>query len=162
MFSTWAKRIRLWEALRLGAFVGAMILAGPTPAAHGAEAVVGTVKSAQGGAFVRRGTERLPVQQGMRLQLNDSLETAEDGRMGVMLEDGTRIALGPKTELRIDRFVYEPVDGNFGMVLRLGRGVLAYISGRIAQFAAKSITVQTPVGVIGVRGTRFVVSLEGG
>ena len=84
-----------------------------------------------------------------------------DGRIGVILEDGTRIALGPNTELKLDKFIYQPAEGKFGLVLRLARGLLAYISGRIAQFSPGSVTVETPVGVIGLRGTSFAVSIEG-
>ena len=102
------------------------------------------------------------LRTGMRLQLNDVLQTGADGRLGVILEDGTRIALGPNTELKVDQFVYQPAQGKFGLVLRLGRGVLAYISGRIAQFSAESVSIETPVGIIGLRGTHFAVSIEGG
>ena len=129
--------------------------------AAGAQSFVGTVKTAQGGAVVRRGTDRTPIREGMRVYLDDVLETSADGRIGVILEDGTRIALGPNTELKVDRFVYQPVEGKFALVLRLGRGLLAYISGRIAQFSPESVSVETPVGIIGLRGTNFAVSIEG-
>jgi hypothetical protein len=97
----------------------------------------------------------------MQLRLNDVLKTEANGRVGVILEDGTRIALGPKAELKVDQFVYQPAQGKFSLVLRLARGVMAYISGRIAQFSPGSATVETPVGVIGLRGTSFAVSIEG-
>ncbi|MBZ5626598.1 MAG: FecR domain-containing protein [Acidobacteriia bacterium] len=119
------------------------------------------MKTARGGAVVRRGAATIPVSEGMHLLLNDVLQTSGDGQLGVILQDGTRIALGPNTELTIDRFVYEPVDGKFGLVLRLARGVLAYVSGRIARFSPESVSVETPVGVIGLRGTHFAVSIEG-
>ncbi|SPE29144.1 conserved hypothetical protein [Candidatus Sulfopaludibacter sp. SbA6] len=97
----------------------------------------------------------------MHLLLNDILQTSADGLLGVILQDGTRISIGPNTELKIDRFLYEPAEGKFGLLLRLGRGVLAYISGKIAQFSPDSVTVETPVGVLGLRGTHFAVSIEG-
>jgi hypothetical protein len=128
---------------------------------QGAEALVGSVKTVLGTAFVRRGAESQPIREGMHLQLNDTLQTSADGRLGAILQDGTRISLGPNTELKIDRFVYQPADGKFALLLRLGRGVLAYISGRIAQFSPDSVTIETPVGVLGLRGTRLAVSIEG-
>jgi hypothetical protein len=131
------------------------------PAAD-AETFVGTVKMAQGRALVRRGVDTAPIREGMQLFLNDVLETSADGRVGVILEDGTRIALGPNTELKVDRFVYRPVEGKFAMVLRLGRGVFAYVSGRIAHFSPESVSVETPIGILGLRGTNFAVSIEGG
>jgi hypothetical protein len=138
-----------------------LVLSGLTFAVRGAETVVGSVKAVQGGAVVRRGTESIPIREGMHLMLNDILQTSADGRLGVILQDGTRISLGPNTELKVDRFVYQPVEGKFGLVLQLGRGMLAYISGRIAHFSPESISVETPVGVLGLRGTHFAVSIEG-
>jgi len=137
-----------------------LVLSSLTFSARGAEAIVGSVKTAQG-AVVRRGADTMPVQEGMRLLLNDILQTAADGRMAVILQDGTRISLGPSTELKIDQFVYQPAEGKFGLLLRLGRGILAYISGKIAQFSPASVSIQTPVGVLGLRGTHFAVSIEG-
>ena len=129
--------------------------------ARGAETIAGTVKTALGSAVIHRGTETIPIREGMHLLVNDVLQTSGDGRLGVMLQDGTRISLGPTSEVRIDRFVYEPANGKFGLLLRLARGVLAYVSGKIAQLSPESVGVQTPVGLIGLRGTHFAVSIEG-
>jgi hypothetical protein len=138
-----------------------LALAGLTVAAGGAETVIGSVKTVQGGATVGRGPDTIRLHEGTHLLLYDTLQTAADGRLGVILQDGTRISLGPNTELKIDRFVYDPVDGKFGLLLRMGRGALAYVSGRIAQFSPESVSVETPVGVLGLRGTHFAVSLDG-
>lgn len=126
-----------------------------------ADPIVGSIKTVQGGATVRRGTQTLPATAGMHLLLNDVLQTAAAGRLGAILQDGTGIGLGPNTELKIDTFLFEPVEGKFGLLLRLARGVIAYFSGRIAKFAPGSVTVETPVGVIGLRGTHLAVSIEG-
>ena len=128
---------------------------------RGEETIVGSVKLLQGGAVVHRGTENIPAKEGMHLLLNDVLQTSADARLGIILQDGARVSLGPNTELHVDKFVYQPVEGNFGLVLRLMRGVLAYISGKIAQFSPESVSVETPVGILGLRGTQFAVSLEG-
>jgi hypothetical protein len=129
--------------------------------AWGAESIAGSVKKAQGGSVVHRGAETLPAREGMHLLVDDVLQTSADGRLGVIFQDGTRISLGPNTELKIDRFVYEPADGKFALLLRLARGVLTYVSGKIAKFSPQSVGVQTPVGIVGLRGTHFAVSIEG-
>ena len=129
--------------------------------ASGAESIVGSIKTAQGGAVVLRGTQTIPAREGMHLLVNDILQTSADGRLGAILQDGTGIGLGPNTELKIDTFLYEPADGKLGLLLRLARGVMAYFSGRIAHLAPGSVTVETPVGVIGLRGTQMAVTIEG-
>jgi hypothetical protein len=92
---------------------------------------------------------------------HDVLETPADGSVGIILQDGTRVAMGANTTLEIDRFVYEPSEGKLGLLLRLVRGVMVYVSGKIAQFSADSVKVETPVGVVGLRGTEVAISLEG-
>ncbi len=81
--------------------------------------------------------------------------------MGVILQDGTRVSLGPNTSLEIDRFAYEPVEGRFALLLRLTKGVMAFISGKISQFSPGSVQIETPVGVVGLRGTELGISLGG-
>ena len=132
-----------------------------TFSAWGGEAIVGSLKTVVGGAVVRRGSETIPAHEGMHLLANDILQTAGDGRLGAILQDGTSIGLGPNTELKIDQFVYEPVEGKLALLLRLTRGAIAYFSGRIAKLAPGSVTVETPVGVVGLRGTHMAVSIEG-
>ena len=129
--------------------------------AWGAEAIAGSVKTAQGGVVVRRGTQTIPAREGMHLLVNDILLTSADGRLGAILQDGTRIGLGANTELKIDSFIYEPAEGKFGLLLHLARGIIVYFSGRIARLAPEACTVETPVGVIGLRGTHIAVSIEG-
>jgi hypothetical protein len=138
-----------------------LILGCLTSPLRGAESIAGSVKSVQGGAFVHRGDQTIPATAGMHLQVNDILQTSADGRLGAILQDGTGIGLGPNTELKIDSFIYQPADGKLGLILRLARGVMAYFSGRIAKLAPGSVTVETPVGVMGLRGTHMAVSIGG-
>lgn len=125
-----------------------------------AEAVIGAVKSAQGTAVVHRGSQDIPSQEGMHLILHDILRTSSDGRIGAILQDGTRLSLGSNTEVKIDDFVYQPVDGKFDLLLRMAHGAMSYISGKISQFSPESVKVETPVGVVGLRGTHFAISLD--
>jgi hypothetical protein len=128
--------------------------------AWGDEALVGTVKTAHGGATILRGEVTMPIQAGVHLHLNDTLRTAADGGIGVILQDGTRLSLGPGTELTIDRFVYQPADGKFSLLLQLAKGALAYVSGKIALLSPGAASVETPVGILGLRGTEFVILVE--
>jgi len=149
----------LTAACRVGAVVLGLVWL--TVPALSQESIAGSVKTAQGANVVRRGPKTIPISEGMHLLVNDVLQTSSDGRLGVILQDGTRISMGPNTELKIDRFVYEPVNAKFSLLLRLARGVMVYVSGKIAQFSPGSVSVETPVGVLGLRGTEFAVALDG-
>ena len=87
----------------------------------------------------------------------DSLRTGADGRLGITLKDDTRVSLGPGSEVRLDRFVYAPADGRLGFVLKVVRGVVAYVSGRIAKLSPDSIRLETPAAIVGVRGTTLAI-----
>ena len=128
--------------------------------AQAAVLVVGSVKIVHGGASIHRGAQVIPAVEGAHLLANDRLQTAADGSLGVILQDGTRASLGPNTSLEIDHFIYEPAKGHFEMFLRLLRGVMVYVSGKVAQFSPRSVRVETPVGIVGLRGTELAISLE--
>ncbi len=138
-------------------FVVVLALSAQTPP----PVVVGSLKIVHGGASIHRGTDVIPAVEGAHLLAHDSLQTSSDGSLGLILQDGTRVSLGPNTTLDIDRFTYEPSDGHFALLLRLARGVMVYLSGKIAQFSSGSVQVETPVGIVGLRGTELAISLEG-
>jgi len=144
-----------------GAGAIGLILSCLAPRAWGADAIAGSVKTVQGIAVVHRGAQAIPATEGMHLLVNDTLQTSANGRLGAILQDGTGIGLGPNTELKIDSFIYEPANGKLALILRLARGVLAYFSGRIARLAPGAVSVETPVGVMGLRGTHMAVSIGG-
>ena len=123
--------------------------------------IAGSVKKVSGDGVVFRGTERIPVKEGMHLLPHDVLETAAGGSLGFILQDGTRVAMGANTRLEIDRFLFEPSEGKLDLLLRLVRGVMVYVSGKMGELSPGSVRVETPVGVVGLRGTELAISLEG-
>ncbi|MCW5962725.1 MAG: FecR domain-containing protein [Bryobacterales bacterium] len=143
--------------LSRGLALGLLMLACLSGSAQ--DAFVGSVKISTGQPQVIRGSEAIPATPGMRLQLKDSLRTGPESRIGVILRDGTRISLGPDSELALETFLFEPGKGEFGLLLKLFRGVAAFISGKIVELSPDSATVDTPVGIIGLRGTKFAVAL---
>jgi hypothetical protein len=132
------------------------LLAAPV---YGQEPVVaGRIKVVAGEAFVvRAGGEVIPAQPGQPVYQADTLRTGSDGRLGVTLQDDTRVSLGGSSEVRVDRFAFAPAEGQIGFVLRIARGVMAYVSGRIAKLAPDSIRLETPAAIVGVRGTTLAL-----
>ncbi len=120
----------------------------------------GLVKTLSGSAFVVRAGRTLPVAVGQPILPGDTVKTGADGRLGITLKDGTRVSLGANTELRLDNFAYMPAEGQLGLALKVFRGAVAYLSGRIAQLAPGSVKIETPRSVIGVRGTHLVIEVE--
>jgi hypothetical protein len=126
----------------------------------GASSSIGLVKVTEGMATIQRGEETLPARLGLALEEGDVLRTGADGRMGVVLRDDTRLSLGPESEIRIDQFVFAPAKDRLGLVVKVARGVMAFVSGNIAKLSQDAVRVETPVAIVGVRGTHFLVKVE--
>jgi hypothetical protein len=140
--------------------VVAVLLAGARPAFAQGAAPVGRIKSAAGAAFIVRQAGTIPAQAGQPLFQTDSVRTGADGHVGITLQDETRMALGPNTDVRIEQFVYAPGQGNLMMVIKIARGLVAYVSGRIAKLSPDAVRLETPSAILGVRGTRMVIRVE--
>jgi hypothetical protein len=116
-------------------------------------AAIGRVKIATGAAFIVRAGATLPATPGLRLLETDSLETGSDGRLGISLNDDTRISLGPDSEVALSRYRYAPADGALALVLNFIRGAAVYASGQIAKLSPDAVRLETPSAIVGVRGT---------
>ena len=120
-------------------------------------AAVGRIKIASGSVFIVRAGGLVPAKAGQDVFEADGLRTGPDGRVGITLKDDTRISLGPGSEVRLDRFVYAPGAGQLAFVLRMVRGVAAYVSGRIAKLSPDAVRLETPQAIVGVRGTTVAI-----
>ena len=118
--------------LRWSGGVLTMILAASTPVLTQQPSPAGHVKIVSGSAFIVRQNATVPARPGDAVFASDALRTGVDGTVGVTLKDDTRLSLGPSSEVRLERYVYAPGEGGFGMVLKFVRGVAAYVSGRMA------------------------------
>jgi hypothetical protein len=134
----------------------AVIVLAATPA-FAQQAAAGRVKIASGAAYVVRGGEAVPVQVGQPVYEADGLRTGPDGRIGVTLNDETRVSLGPNSEVRLDRFAYAPSEGRLAFVLQMLQGVASYVSGRIAKLSPDSVRLEAPAAIVGVRGTTLAM-----
>ena len=119
----------------------------------------GRVKVATGSAFIVRDGAQVPAQVGQVVFESDGLRTGLDGKVGVTLNDDTRLSLGANSELKLEQFKFTPADSAFGLALKFVKGAATYVSGRIAKLAPDSIKLETPAAIIGVRGTTLAVSV---
>ncbi|NNG46882.1 MAG: hypothetical protein HKM86_07195 [Deltaproteobacteria bacterium] len=143
----------------LGVFllVASFVLApGIDAAAH---ETIGKVRSSEGVATVTRGESVLPATPGTKLLEGDILGTGPDGMLGVILRDNSTLSLGPESRLAIDEFLFSPAEGRLGLLVRITRGTMAYLSGLIGKLAPGSARFETPTATIGIRGTRFAVKV---
>lgn len=95
---------------------------------------------------------------GFPVYLGDRIITDGNGRLQVQLLDETVFTMGPNSDMVLDEFVYDPPTsvGRVGAAIK--KGVFRFVTGLIGKRNPASMKVTTSVGVIGIRGTDFVVS----
>jgi hypothetical protein len=113
-----------------------------------------------GAAVIIRGGAEMPARPGNAVYQKDQLRTGADGRLGVTLKDDTRVSLGPNSEIGLSEFKFSPAEGELGLVMKLLRGVVAFVTGGIAQLRPDAVRIETPATIIGVRGTHIVIQAE--
>jgi len=145
--------------LRSTAFVALAVVAVAGPAAA-QPAAAGRIDRLAGTAVILRAGAQIPLKAGDPVLETDVLRTGPDGRIGVTLKDDTRLSLGPASEVRLEKFLYSPQEGKMGLALRVVRGLMAYVSGRIAKIAPDAVRLETPAAIVGVRGTTLVIQAE--
>ncbi len=74
------------------------------------------------------------------------------------LDDST-FNIGEKSTVVLDSFVYDPDRGSLGAVFNLAKGTMRFISGGRR---TRDATIQTPVGVVGIRGPDMMVICNDG
>ncbi len=124
------------------------------------ELPIGYVKTASGEAYVITAAVRTPAQAGTPVFQGSQLKTGPQGSIGVTFKDETVMSCGPDTELTIDEYLFEPSQGKLKLVSNLIMGSLNYISGVIAKLKPDAVSVKTPTGTIGIRGTQFLARVE--
>lgn len=135
----------------------AALLAAPVACAED----IGQIKVTSGAVHIERGAERLPAAVGVRVRESDTVVTGADGSVGITFTDNTLLSAGPNSVLVLERYAFNSTthDGKFDA--RLNRGSLAVVSGKIAKHSHDAMVVKTPSSLLGVRGTYFLVKVEG-
>jgi len=144
----------------LSCFVAIGLMTSVTPVFAQQPSAAGRIKVSSGSAFIVRGGTELAAKIGENVFEADVLRTGPDGRLGVTLKDDTRVSLGPASEVRVDKFIYAPSEGNLALALKVVRGVAAYVSGRIAKLSPDAVRLETPAAIVGVRGTTLAIKAD--
>lgn len=125
-----------------------------------ARPAAGYVKKVSGEAWVQTGEHSVKAVPGTPLYAESRIRTGSNAQLGLTLRDDTLLSLGPDTLLQVGEFAYAPEQGKLQLALSMFKGTLHYISGVIARLRPEAVSVKTPSGIIGVRGTRFAVKVE--
>jgi hypothetical protein len=120
----------------------------------------GVVKRTQGEASIHRSGTVITPTPGMKVFPGDGIRTGRDGTLGIIFRDDSILSLGHDSAVDLDDFVFAPAEGRMGIVARIARGTIAYLSGLIGKLSPESVHFETPEASIGIRGTHFAVQVQ--
>jgi hypothetical protein len=141
----------------LGGLVALSILAFPAQAVEQA----GMIKVSKGAVSIERDGKKMTADVGTPVLVADRVRTGGDGSVGVTLHDSTLLSAGPNSLIVIDKFAYDNATQEGKMSVGIRKGTLSVASGRIAKRTPESVDFHTPTSILGVRGTEFVIEVEG-
>jgi hypothetical protein len=124
-----------------------------------AQAVAGVVKKKEGTVQIVRGTTTLPVEVGTQIQAGDLLKTLKDSSVGFMLKDESRVALGPNSQMSLDKFGFD-ADTYAGTILvNVIKGSFAMVSGLVIKNNPAHSLIRTPTSTLDLRNSTVVADI---
>ncbi len=121
---------------------------------------IGFIKSVSGTVFLENGDTEVKATKNMKIVEGDRIVTTGKSGVGVIFKDDTALSLGPKSEIEIKHFQFEPFENKLSFVTELFHGTFSFISGQIVKLAPDKVEIQTPNATLGVRGTKFLVQVD--
>ena len=121
---------------------------------------IGSVKTVTGDASITTDNQKSSAQVGSPVYQGSILQTGKNSSMGVTFKDETVMSFGADTVFTVDEYLYAPTQGKLKLSSKITKGSLNYVSGVIAKMQPEAVSVTTPTGVIGVRGTQFLLKVE--
>ena len=129
--------------------------------AMGEDSPIGKIRTGKGDVAVIRGGKEIHTNINDRIYRNDIIRTGANSSVGIIFEDNTIVSLGQKSEIVIEEYIFAPEKGTLSMIIRMLKGTASYLSGIIGQQSPESVKFLTPDATIGIRGTQFLVKVEG-
>ena len=133
------------------------LLGGDKPLDSDAVAVVENLK---GTVLAIRKGEAVTLQEGDQLFQGDQISTAPDSSANMIFADGTRFNIGGEARIALDQFSFESSTSQGLQVLSILSGAFSYVSGLVAKNDPANVHLRTPVGEIGIRGTKIVGEVD--
>ena len=117
---------------------------------------VGEVIGQMGTTWNERDGQTQNTAMGYELQMNDFLQTGEDGGMILSDVDKTKFTMGPNTELVIDEFAFDTsvVPIELAMNISVNVGSFTYESGSVSALGGE-VNINAGFATVTVQGTAF-------
>ncbi len=120
-----------------------------------AQQAAGHVERQKGPASRSTAAVTIDLAEGGRIFVGDEIRTGPGARLQIRFDDESMLTLGENALITIDQFVYAP-SGDSSQALAIAQGVFRFAAGQIGKLAPDNVALETPVAVVGIRGTVFL------
>ena len=160
----------VWAGLRMAILccLGALPASAEELAAEGTRRPglgkpVGVVQQIQGEVVIthHKDLKGHKAERGMLLYKGDTIQTSDQGRVRIRLNDSSIISLAFQTKLKLTRSVYAKKKKRRSTFLSLALGKARFLVVKMLDFKRSEFKVRTPTAVCGVRGSDFVLEATG-
>ena len=86
---------------------------------------------------------------GSGVHASETVRTGSAGQAGLRFIDNSNLTVGPGSQVKLDKFVYDPNKGTGGVAIEASRGAFRYVTGSQNQ---GSVKIKMPSGTLGIRG----------
>jgi hypothetical protein len=86
---------------------------------------------------------------GSTVYSKELIHTGDAGRADLRFHDSSNLSVGPKSNVRLDKFVYDPNKSASSVAVEATRGSFRFVTGSQSK---GSYQVKTPYGTLGIRG----------
>ena len=86
---------------------------------------------------------------GSTVYAKELIHTGDAGVADLRFHDNSNLSVGPKSSVRLDKFVYDPNKSAGGVAVEATRGSFRFVTGSQSR---GSYQVKTPYGTLGIRG----------
>jgi hypothetical protein len=123
-----------------------MIAFGMGTTVANAETRIGTANSVKPEAS---GSISGTLSAGSGVHAGETVRTGGAGQADLRFLDSSSLTVGPGSNVRLDKFVYDPNKGSGNIAVEASRGAFRFVTGSQGQ---GSYNVKTPSGTLGIRG----------
>ena len=94
------------------------------------------------------GSHAGPLSGGSNVYSKETVRTGDSGQADLQFHDRSNLTVGPKSSVRLDKFVYDPNKSGGAVAIQATRGTFRFVTGS----QGGSYQIKSPYGTLGIRG----------
>jgi hypothetical protein len=119
------------------------------PTASHAQEGIGKATSVRPQADGIRSGNTRALSSGADVYSSETIRTGDSGTADLRFQDSSNLSVGPKSNVRLDKYVYDPNKSAGAVAVQATRGSFRFVTG---SQGGGNYQIKTPYGTLGVRG----------